>query len=111
MTTRLRGKVFGGKGHISKFPTQRLWQRGLLLLTDIGRNMKNHLLPLLDKLLLRKRSIIEILCAKLRWGMGVGAQPPPTSHQCLRPYPPCLAAYTLAQSRANIGTVCIPNLS
>ncbi len=45
---------------------KRLWQRGLHLLTGIRRNRKNHLLPLLDKLLLRKQSILEPLFAKLK---------------------------------------------
>ncbi|MCY3536380.1 MAG: hypothetical protein OXG70_00700 [Cyanobacteria bacterium MAG IRC1_bin_28] len=37
---------------------ERLWERGLHLVTSIRRTMKNHLLPLLDKMLLRKRFII-----------------------------------------------------
>ena len=33
--------------------------------------MKNHLMPLLDKLLLRKRFIIETLLVKLKSHMGL----------------------------------------
>ena len=60
-----RNRVFQGlakqglaaKGYLSKALPERLWQRGLhlLLVTGIGRTMKNHLMPLLDKVLLRKR--------------------------------------------------------
>ncbi|MXY62484.1 MAG: hypothetical protein F4Y87_03400, partial [Synechococcus sp. SB0665_bin_28] len=39
--------------------------------TGIRRNRKNDLLPLLDKVLLRKRSIIETLFAKLKSSMGL----------------------------------------
>lgn len=55
---------------LPKSPMKRRWQRGLYLLTDVRRNVKNHLLPLLDKLLPRKRSTIKTLFATLRRGMG-----------------------------------------
>jgi len=58
MVAELEGKVFADKGYISKSLFQRLWQRGLHLITGIRRNMKNYLLPILDKILLRKRSVI-----------------------------------------------------
>ena len=38
--------------------------------------MKNYLMPLLDKLLLRKRFIIETLFNKLKSGMGTAHQTP-----------------------------------
>ncbi len=45
-----------------------LWQRVLHLLTGIQRTMKNSLLPLLDKLLLRKRSITRnSFCQRKVW--------------------------------------------
>ncbi|MXY62044.1 MAG: hypothetical protein F4Y87_01080 [Synechococcus sp. SB0665_bin_28] len=46
---------------ISKVLLARLWQRGLHWVTSICRNRKNGLLPLLDRVLLRKRCIIETL--------------------------------------------------
>ncbi len=54
MTAALRGKVVGDRGYISKALMQRLQQRGFHRLTDIHHTMKNHLLPLVNKLLLRK---------------------------------------------------------
>ena len=59
MTRELEGKVLADKGYISKELFAKLWRRGLHLITGIRRNMKNYLMPLLDKLLLRKRFIIE----------------------------------------------------
>ena len=66
LTAGLQGKVFGDKGYISKEMMHQLWQRGLHLITGIRRDMKNHLMPLMDKLLLRKRFIIETLFHKLK---------------------------------------------
>jgi hypothetical protein len=59
MVKRLRGKLFGDRGSISAPLTQLLFEQGLQLITRLRTNMKNHLLHLSDKLLLRKRAIIE----------------------------------------------------
>ncbi|MXY63249.1 MAG: hypothetical protein F4Y87_07520 [Synechococcus sp. SB0665_bin_28] len=55
LTASLRGKVFADKSYLSKALLLRLWRQGLHLITGIRRNMKNYLLPMLDKVLLRKR--------------------------------------------------------
>ena len=52
-------KLFGDKGYISKKLFNELFSRGLQLITGIRDNMKNKLMPLFDKLILRKRSMIE----------------------------------------------------
>ena len=59
LTAAVQGKVFADKGYLSQALLKRLWQRGLHLVTSLRRNMKNYLMPVLDKLLLRKRFIIE----------------------------------------------------
>ena len=59
ITKELGGKVFGDKGYISKELFSKLWNRGLQLITGIRRNMKNYLIPILDKLMLRGRFIVE----------------------------------------------------
>ena len=66
LTAGLQGKMFGDQGYISKEMMQQLWQRGLHLITGIRCDMKNHLMPLMNKLLLRKRFIIETLLVKLK---------------------------------------------
>ncbi len=71
MVTGLQCKLFADKGYISKDLFGRLWKQGLQLITGIRRNMKNYLLPLLDKLLLRKRFVIETLFDKLKSDMGL----------------------------------------
>ena len=53
------GKLFGDRGYISQALFESLFVRGLELITKRRKNMKNALMPLLDKVLLRKRPIIE----------------------------------------------------
>ena len=90
---------------------KRLWQRGLHLITGIRRNMKNDLLPLLDRLLLRKRCIIETLFDKLKLEMGLEHSRHRSPTNALVHILSCLAAYTLAQPKVRMGTVAIPSLS
>jgi hypothetical protein len=44
----------------------RLFVRGVQLITRLKGNMKNCLMPLMDKLLLRKRAIIETIIDQLK---------------------------------------------
>ena len=57
MTEGLIGKIFGDKGYISQPLFEQLFEKGLKLITRIKKNMKNQLMPMADKLLLRKKSI------------------------------------------------------
>jgi len=59
MTKGLFGKLFGDKGYISRSLFERLFKRGIELVTGIRSNMKSALMELQDKILLRKRSLIE----------------------------------------------------
>ncbi len=58
---RLSGKLYADKGYISKKLFENLFEKGITLVTSIKKNMKNRLMPLFDKLLLRKRSVIETI--------------------------------------------------
>jgi hypothetical protein len=66
MVKKLRGKLFGDRGYISAPLTQLLFEQGLHLITRLRKNMKNHLMHLSDKLLLRKRAIIETIIDQLK---------------------------------------------
>jgi len=59
LTQGLQGKLFGDKGYISKSLFDKLYARNIRLFTGIRRDMKNHLLEIEDKILLRKRTLIE----------------------------------------------------
>lgn len=67
LSRRLYGKLFGDRGYISQSLAEQLWQeRTLLLITKLRKNMKNHLMLMIDKILLRKRAIIETIIDQLK---------------------------------------------
>ncbi len=66
MTGHLFGKLIGDKGYLSQALFERLFEQGLELITNIRKNMKNSLMKLEDKLLLRKRFIIETINDQLK---------------------------------------------
>jgi hypothetical protein len=55
----LKGKLFGDRGYISKELFEGLYFQGIQLITRLKKNMKNVLMDTGDKLLLRKRAVIE----------------------------------------------------
>jgi len=63
---RLFGKLLGDKGYLSAKLRDDLGEQGLQLITTLRRNMKPQLMDLMDRLLLRKRSIIETINDQLK---------------------------------------------
>jgi hypothetical protein len=64
---RLFGQVFADKGYLSApLAEQLLLEHGLRLITKLRKNMRTRLLPLADKLLLRKRALIETIFDQLK---------------------------------------------
>jgi hypothetical protein len=61
LTADLFGKLVGDKGCIDKSLFERLFARGVQLITRLRSNMKNRLIAVFDKLLLRKRAIVETI--------------------------------------------------
>jgi hypothetical protein len=66
MVKDIFGKLFGDKGYISQKLFKLLFGQGIQLVTRIKRNMKNRLMPLFDKLMVRKRAIIETIHDQLK---------------------------------------------
>lgn len=62
----IKGKLYGDKGYLSKELTNILFVDGLHLITNIRNNMKNCLMELKDKIMLRKRSVIETINDELK---------------------------------------------
>lgn len=60
------GKLVGDKGYIGRNLFERLFVDGIQLITKLKRNMKGALMSLSDKLLLRKRVIIETVNDELK---------------------------------------------
>jgi len=63
---KIYGKLYADKGYIGKDLMQLLFVDGLHLITHIKNNMKNSLMTMSDKILLRKRSIIETVNDELK---------------------------------------------
>ena len=67
MVRKLFGKLFADKGYISKTLREELLRTfNVQLVTGIRSNMKNVLMPLIDKILLRKRAIVETIIDQLK---------------------------------------------
>ena len=66
LTERLFGKLFGDKGYISQPLAEQLLENDVQLITGIRKNMQKKLMPLLDKILLRKRALIETINDQLK---------------------------------------------
>lgn len=66
LTQDLFGKLFGDRGYISQVLFAKLYARGLQLITKSRKNMKNRLVKLIDKILLRKRAVIESVNDQLK---------------------------------------------
>ena len=63
---RIFGKLFGDKGYISKDLFDQLFVDGVHLITKLRKNMKNTLMLLQDKIMLRKRALIESVNDELK---------------------------------------------
>lgn len=67
LAQRLFGKLFGDKGYISQKLAQQLREMfNVQLITKLRANMKNQLMLLSDRLLLRRRAIIETIIDQLK---------------------------------------------
>lgn len=62
LTKKITGKLFGDRGYlVNQALFKKLYLNGIQLITKIRKNMKNKLISMADKLLLRKRGVIESL--------------------------------------------------
>jgi hypothetical protein len=66
LSKKLYGKLIGDKGYISEKLRSQLFQKGISLVTSIKKTMKNKLMLIEDKILLRKRSVIETVNDQLK---------------------------------------------
>jgi hypothetical protein len=66
MLKNIWGKLFGDKGYLSKQLFETLFVSGIHLITKIRNNMKNTLMNVNDKILLRKRALVESVQDELK---------------------------------------------
>ena len=66
LCAELWGKLVGDKGYLSQKLFEQFFEQGLQLITKLKKNMKNQLMSMTDKLLLRKRALIETINDQLK---------------------------------------------
>jgi len=66
LSTGIIGKLFGDKGYISSAVAKKLLEKGVELFTTLRSNMKQKLLSVVDRILLRKRVLIETVNDQLK---------------------------------------------
>lgn len=71
LTKNFTGKLFGDKGYMSASLFKKLFKQGIQIITKIRRNMKNILMDFTDKILLRKRGVVESVGNLLKNSMQI----------------------------------------
>lgn len=66
LARELFGKLFGDKGYISQKLFESLFAQDVQLITKLKTNMRNKLMPMFDKIMTRKRAIIESVNDQLK---------------------------------------------
>jgi hypothetical protein len=66
LLSKIFGKLYGDKGYISQSLFEKLFIDGIHLITKLRKNMKNCLMHISDKLMLRKRALIESVNDELK---------------------------------------------
>ncbi|RMC93974.1 IS982 family transposase [Clostridium autoethanogenum] len=61
LTKELFGKLFGDRGYLSQKISDILYPKGIHLIIKLRKNIKNKLMLVEDKILLRKRAVIETI--------------------------------------------------
>jgi len=100
----LWGKLFGDRGYISKELFEMLYLRGIQLVTRLKKNMKNILMDMEDKLLLRKRAVIESVNDFLKNICQVEHTRHRSKVNFMVNLLAALAAYSFLPSKPSIGT-------
>ena len=62
----IKGKLCADKGYIGQVLFENLFLDGIQLVTKVKNNMKNSLMSIADKILLRKRALIETVNDELK---------------------------------------------
>jgi hypothetical protein len=66
MAKGLIDKLFGDRGYVSQPLFEQLYAQGLEIIARRHKNMKNRLVKMVDKILLRKRAMIESVNDQLK---------------------------------------------
>src|SRR3954451_22228763 len=102
ITRHLAGKLYADKGYIGRELFHTLWRRGLHLITSILLYMRNYLMPLADKLMLRKRFVIETVLDTLKSEMGLEHSRHRSVRNAMVHILSCLVAYAFRPGKPSI---------
>ena len=97
----LEGKLFGDKGYISKNLFNDLYSSGLRLFTGLRKDMKNYLLENEDKMLMRKRVLIESVFNVLKNNMNLEHSRHRSPLNFLLHILACLTSYSISKIPAS----------
>ncbi|MDD4963427.1 MAG: IS982 family transposase [Gallionella sp.] len=102
LVKRLIGKLFGDRGYVSKKLTELLADQNVELITTLKKNMKPKVIAAFDKLILRKRSIIETINDQLKNTFNLEH----SRHRSLRNFVvnaiACLVAYSYQKKKPSL---------
>lgn len=98
----LTGSLFGDKGYISQKLFEQLIQKGLRLVYRVRKNMKKRMMTALDRLLLRKRAIIETINDVLKNGCHIEHTRHRSPLNAMVPLLAGLIAYSWAEKKPKI---------
>ena len=104
MVKGIQGKIYADKGYIGKDIFSELWQKGIHLITGIRKNMKNYLMPFIDKVLLRKRYIAETSFGVMKQDMNLEHSRHRNPINAFISILACLVAYQFKTSKHKIKT-------
>lgn len=99
---RIWGKLYGDKGYVSATLCDTLFTNGIHLVTGIRRNMKNQMMELRDKILLRKRSVIETINDQLKNICNVEHSRHRSFHNFINNLLASIAAYSFLPKKPSI---------
>ncbi len=102
MVTGMYGKAFADRGYISEKLSNHLITKNIQLITKVKKNMKNKLILLIDKIMLRKRAIIESVINILKSGCQIEHQRHRSRYNFLSNLMAGLAAYCLNPNKPRL---------
>ncbi len=108
MAAGLEGRLLADKGYISEKRVARLGGQGLHLLTGIRWNREDCLRPIMDKILLKKRFIVETLFGKLTSEMGLEHTRHRSPTKAFVRILSCLVACTLGKDKIGMKNIAYP---
>lgn len=102
LKNKLFGKLYGDKGYISTPLFEMLFNEGTHIVTGLRVNMKNKLMSLQDKIMLRKRSVIETINDQLKNICNIGHSRHRSIHNFFMNLITALGAYSFFDKKPSI---------